>query len=73
EVSYSLEYGVNTLCIHRDAIRPGQKVLIVDDLLSPSHGGSRWFEPNIAHQANNPHVFIHTRNPAHSRVSCFFK
>ncbi|MDD4212092.1 MAG: adenine phosphoribosyltransferase [Bacilli bacterium] len=34
EVSYSLEYGVNTLCIHRDAIRPGQKVLIVDDLLA---------------------------------------
>lgn len=34
EVSYSLEYGVNTLCMHKDAIKPGQKVLIVDDLLA---------------------------------------
>lgn len=34
EVSYSLEYGVNTLCIHKDAIKPGQRVLIVDDLLA---------------------------------------
>jgi adenine phosphoribosyltransferase len=31
---YSLEYGVNTLEIHRDAITPGQRVLIVDDLLA---------------------------------------
>ena len=33
-VSYSLEYGSNTLEAHRDAIRPGQRVLIVDDLLA---------------------------------------
>ena len=32
--SYSLEYGTNTLCMHKDAIKPGQKVLIVDDLLA---------------------------------------
>ena len=31
---YALEYGSNTLEIHRDAIQPGQKVLIVDDLLA---------------------------------------
>ena len=31
---YSLEYGTNTLEMHRDAIRPGQKVLVVDDLLA---------------------------------------
>ena len=31
---YSLEYGTNTLCMHKDAIKPGQKVLIVDDLLA---------------------------------------
>jgi adenine phosphoribosyltransferase len=30
----ALEYGSNTLEIHRDAIQPGQKVLIVDDLLA---------------------------------------
>src|SRR4051812_10404125 len=33
-VEYALEYGSNTLEIHRDAIRPNQKVLIVDDLLA---------------------------------------
>ena len=33
-VEYALEYGSNTLEIHRDAIEPGQKVLIVDDLLA---------------------------------------
>ena len=33
-VSYDLEYGSNTLCMHRDAIIPGQKVLIIDDLLA---------------------------------------
>lgn len=32
--SYDLEYGSNTLCIHKDAITPGQRVLIVDDLLA---------------------------------------
>jgi len=32
--SYELEYGQNTLEIHRDAIEPGQRVLIVDDLLA---------------------------------------
>ncbi len=33
-VEYALEYGTNTLEIHKDAIAPGQKVLIVDDLLA---------------------------------------
>lgn len=33
-VSYALEYGTNTLCMHKDAIKPGQRVLIVDDLLA---------------------------------------
>jgi len=33
-VEYALEYGSNTLEIHRDAIHPGQRVLIVDDLLA---------------------------------------
>jgi adenine phosphoribosyltransferase len=34
EVEYALEYGTATLEIHRDAIKPGQRVLIVDDLLA---------------------------------------
>ncbi len=33
-VEYDLEYGSATLEMHRDAIQPGQKVLIVDDLLA---------------------------------------
>lgn len=33
-VTYDLEYGTDTLEIHKDAIQPGQKVLIVDDLLA---------------------------------------
>jgi adenine phosphoribosyltransferase len=33
-VEYALEYGTNTLEVHRDAIVPGQRVLIVDDLLA---------------------------------------
>lgn len=32
--SYALEYGQDTLEIHKDAIRPGERVLIVDDLLA---------------------------------------
>ncbi|HLQ84481.1 MAG TPA: adenine phosphoribosyltransferase, partial [Pseudogracilibacillus sp.] len=34
EVDYGLEYGKNTLTIHKDAVKPGQKVLITDDLLA---------------------------------------
>jgi len=34
EVKYSLEYGSNSLAIHRDAITSGERVLIVDDLLA---------------------------------------
>ena len=33
-VEYELEYGTNTLEVHRDAIKPGQRVLVVDDLLA---------------------------------------
>src|SRR5207248_6315063 len=31
---YALEYGTNTLEIHQDAILPGQRALIADDLLA---------------------------------------
>lgn len=33
-VSYDLEYGSDALEIHKDAIKPGQRVAIVDDLLA---------------------------------------
>lgn len=32
--SYDLEYGTDTLEMHEDAIRPGERVLIVDDVLA---------------------------------------
>jgi adenine phosphoribosyltransferase len=32
--SYGLEYGVDTLEIHTDAVAPGSKVLLIDDVLA---------------------------------------
>src|SRR5712691_3288829 len=34
EVEYELEYGRDALAIHEDAIEPGQRVLVADDLLA---------------------------------------
>jgi adenine phosphoribosyltransferase len=34
KVSYDLEYGSNSLEVHKDAIQKGERVLIVDDLLA---------------------------------------
>lgn len=34
EVSYGLEYGKDVLAIHKDAVKPGQKILVADDLLA---------------------------------------
>ena len=34
EESYELEYGSNVLAIHIDAIKPGSRVVLVDDLLA---------------------------------------
>jgi adenine phosphoribosyltransferase len=33
-VTYDLEYGVDTLEIHSDAVKKGSKVLMIDDLLA---------------------------------------
>ena len=43
--SYTLEYGTNVLEVHEDAIQPGQRVLIVDDLLAT--GGSALAAVNL--------------------------
>ena len=32
--SYALEYGANTIQIHEDAIHPGERVLLIDDVLA---------------------------------------
>lgn len=34
KMDYGLEYGKDVLTIHKDAIKPGQRVLITDDLLA---------------------------------------
>jgi adenine phosphoribosyltransferase len=34
EQDYALEYGTNTIAIHIDAVKPGSRVLLVDDLLA---------------------------------------
>jgi adenine phosphoribosyltransferase len=40
KVSYELEYGSDSIEMHRDAIAPGEKVLVVDDLIAT--GGTAW-------------------------------
>ena len=33
-VTYDLEYGQDSLCIHEDALKPGMKAIVIDDLLA---------------------------------------
>ena len=33
-VAYTLEYGTDTLQIHKDSVKPGERILLVDDLLA---------------------------------------
>ena len=47
-VSYDLEYGSDVLEVHRDAIREGTRVLIVDDLLAT--GGTAKAVTNLVEQ-----------------------
>jgi adenine phosphoribosyltransferase len=48
EVKYNLEYGSNSLAIHRDAVGLGENVLIVDDLLAT--GGTAAATVNLVRQ-----------------------
>ena len=47
-VTYDLEYGSDALEIHRDAIQPGQRVVLVDDLLAT--GGTMEATVKLARQ-----------------------
>jgi adenine phosphoribosyltransferase len=48
-IEYDLEYGSNILEIHKDAIKPGERVIIVDDLLAT--GGTAEATAKLAHSA----------------------
>lgn len=45
---YDLEYGTNELFMHKDAVKPGQKVYIIDDLLAT--GGTAKATANMVEQ-----------------------
>jgi adenine phosphoribosyltransferase len=54
--SYELEYGTNELEIHEDGIEPGQRVLVVDDLLAT--GGSARAAANLVNRLGGTIVGI---------------
>jgi len=54
---YALEYGTNTIEIHTDAIKPGQRVLIVDDLLAT--GGTVGATAKLVEQLGGIVVGLH--------------
>jgi adenine phosphoribosyltransferase len=45
EQSYDLEYGSNTIAVHIDAVKPGSRVVLVDDLLAT--GGTAGAAANL--------------------------
>ena len=55
-VTYDLEYGTDTLEIHEDAINPGNRVLIVDDLLAT--GGTTKAVTELVKQAQGEIVGV---------------
>ncbi|MDA0989736.1 MAG: adenine phosphoribosyltransferase [Verrucomicrobia bacterium] len=56
EQTYDLEYGSATLAIHRDAFEPGDRVLLVDDLLAT--GGTARASAQLIKQAGGELVEI---------------
>jgi adenine phosphoribosyltransferase len=48
EESYDLEYGSNTVAIHTDAVQPGSRVLLIDDLLAT--GGTSGAAASLLHR-----------------------
>lgn len=49
QISYELEYGTDILEIHEDAFKPGEKVIVADDLLAT--GGTMAAVVNLIQQA----------------------
>jgi adenine phosphoribosyltransferase len=50
EQSYDLEYGSNTVALHVDAVKPGCRALLVDDLLAT--GGTAWAAVELLKQVD---------------------
>ena len=50
-VEYALEYGTDSLEIHKDALQPGQRVLLADDLLAT--GGTISAAAQLVHRARH--------------------
>jgi adenine phosphoribosyltransferase len=68
-VTYQLEYGSDQLEIHHDAVRPGQRVLLCDDLLAT--GGTAAAAINLVRQLGGEVVgaaFAVELNFLHGRV-----
>lgn len=55
--TYALEYGEATLCIHQDAFQPGDRVLLIDDLLAT--GGTAVASANLIEKAGGDLVEVH--------------
>ena len=47
-IAYSLEYGIDEMEMHRDAVKPGERVVLVDDLLAT--GGTAIAAAELLHQ-----------------------
>ena len=56
QYEYQLEYGTDILQVHKDAIKPGQKVVVVDDLLAT--GGTAAAAVKLVEQAGGEVVAI---------------
>ena len=54
--TYTLEYGTATLAIHQDACRPGEKVVVIDDLLAT--GGTAGAAANLIRKAGGQVVGV---------------
>ena len=75
EESYDLEYGSATLAIHQDAFKPGEKVVLIDDLLAT--GGTAAAAARLIEKAGGKLEelafvielgFLHGRDKLHGRT-----
>lgn len=65
EQSYDLEYGSNTIAIHTDAVKPGIRVLLIDDLLAT--GGTAKRRRCCCRKLGRP--FLKPPSSSNSRIS----